>query len=257
MIQPDKLVSVLLPVRNAEKTLAACLDSLLSQTHKSLEIIAIDDKSSDETYKILRSYRRRDKRLIISRNVKNYGMAVTLNRCLKQVKGKFVIFMNQNDTLTPDKIKRQIFYLNRHAKVVAVGTQAIFVDQERKKQKKSNFPTDHGIISKTFLHQNSLLIESLMINRYLLPKDLLKFNHEKYPMLYHSVLVKMLPYGMLANLNQHLYYRARHEQFDLDDLKNKLKPHFLLWLKARYVYGTGPSLQSLLYPFNNRTKSSV
>ena len=66
----ESLVSIILPVNQAEKTLSACLESLLSQTHTNIEIIAIDDNSKDKSFKILKKYRQMDKRLIISRNVK-------------------------------------------------------------------------------------------------------------------------------------------------------------------------------------------
>ncbi|MBI5044818.1 MAG: glycosyltransferase family 2 protein [Candidatus Levybacteria bacterium] len=109
MTQPiDQLVSIILPIRNNQTQLAECLDSLLSQTYEPLEIIAIDDNSKDTSYSILRKYRRKDKRLIISRNVKQYGMTVTLNRALKKAKGSYISFMNPCDIVTPDKLKRQV-----------------------------------------------------------------------------------------------------------------------------------------------------
>ena len=255
MTQPiDQLVSILLPLHNAEQTLKECLDSLLSQTYTPIEIIAIDDNSKDKTYTLLRQYRRRDKRLIISRNVKRYGLTVTLNRALKKANGSYLAFMNQKDTSTTDRLKRQVFYLKRHPKVVAVGTQTIFTHPLTQKIDKSTFPTDHHTISKTFLTSDALQLESIMINRYLLPSDLLKFESRKYPILYRTLLTKMLPYGTFANLNQYLYLRAREEQ--VAGIRKNVLPHLTLWLRARFIYGSGISLNSLLYPVNNRLKST-
>jgi glycosyltransferase involved in cell wall biosynthesis len=253
--QQDDVVSILLPVRNAEKTLERCLDSLLAQTYEHVEIIAIDDKSNDTSYKILRRYRTMDKRLKISRNVKHYGLAVTLNRAVRQAHGQYLAFMNPHDSQTPDRIKRQVNHLKRNPKVVAVGTQALFTDQAGRKKARSNFPTDDNLIKQTFLTADSLQLESLMLNRYLLPKDLVKFADQKHPLLYRSLLVKMLPYGQFNNLNHCLYLRTREETMHFDAFNTKLLTHLVLWLKARFIYDSQPSVRSLLTPFNTRLKS--
>lgn len=253
--QQDDVVSILLPVRNAEKTLAQCLDSLLAQTYEQFEIIAIDDKSKDNSYKILRQYHKRDRRVKISRNVKHYGLSITLNRAVRQARGQYLAFINQHDTQTPDRLKRQINHLKRNPKVVAVGTQVIFTDQQGRRKVRSNFPTDDNLIKQTFLTADALQLESLVINRYLLPKDLVKFDDQKYPLLFRSLLVKMLPYGQFANLNHSLYLRMREDSSHFDGINIKLFSHLLLWLKARFIYDTQPSVRSLLSPFNTRLKS--
>lgn len=251
----DQFVSVILPIRNGETTLRNCLDSLLAQTYRDFEIIAIDNASRDKSFKILKEYRRKDKRLIISRNVKQYGMSITLNRALKKARGSYLALMNQRDISTPDRIKRQVFYLRRHPKVAVLGTQTTFLDLSTNQTFKSSFPTDHRTISKTFLSSDALQLESIMINRYLLPRDLLKFDNLRYPMLYRTLLTKILPYGSFANLNQHLYIRLR-EEHSLEGLNAKVFHHLVLWSKARFLYGTGISWNSLLYPLNSRVKSS-
>lgn len=256
MTQPiDQLVTLILPVRNSADTLEDCLESILNQTYQDIEIVAIDDKSKDNSYSILRRFRRKDKRLIISRNVKNYGLTVTLNRALKKARGSYIAFVNQKDVMTPDKIKRQIYYLKRHPKVVALGTQTILVDQESGQQAKSTFPTDHDTISKTFLTSDSLQLESIVINRYLIPRDLLRFDNQKYPLLYRALIAKLLPYGNLANLNQHLYIRTQVSS--QDSMTNRLIHNVNLWTKSRFVHGTGISWNSLLYPLNQRLKSAI
>lgn len=256
MTQPiDQLVSIILPIRNNQTQLAECLDSLLSQTYEPLEIIAIDDNSKDTSYSILRKYRRKDKRLIISRNVKQYGMTVTLNRALKKAKGSYISFMNPCDIVTPDKLKRQVHYLKRHPKVAVLGTQATWVQNDGIQQK-SSFPTDDPTISKTFLTSDSLQLESIVINRYLLPRDLLRFTSQQYPVLYRTLLTKIHPYGKFANLNQYLYIRKANTLSQRSDLR-KIFHYFTLWIKARFLYGTGISWNSLLYPLNNRLRSSL
>lgn len=250
----ESLVSIILPVNQAEKTLAACLESLLAQTHQNIEIIAIDDNSRDKSFKILKKYRQLDRRLIISRNVKKYGLTITLNRSLKKARGKYIAFMNAKDISTPDRIKRQLQYLKRHPKITAVGTQVQYIDEKGKKLERSLFPTESSEIQQTIMNKHVMQLESLLINRYLLPKDLLKFDHLNYPLLYRALVVKIINYGKLANLNQALYYRRLSDEWHLEELSTHLLTHVRLWLKARFVYDAQPSINSLLYPLNNRLK---
>lgn len=250
----ESLVSIILPVSQNEKTLKECLESLLTQTHTNIEIIAIDDNSKDKSFTILRQYRGKDKRLIISRNVKKYGLSITLNRSLKKAHGKYIAFMNPKDIATPDRIKRQLQYLMRHPKIAAIGTQVSYINDKGRKLEKSMFPTDTTVLHQTVMNQPVMQLESLMINRYLLPKDLLHFDHLPYPLLYKALIVKIINYGKLANLNQALYLRRVNEDWNLDELSNHLLTHITLWLKARFVYDAKPSLNSLFYPLNNRLK---
>src|SRR6266540_5036790 len=96
------LISILLPVHNSEGYLADCLNSLLNQTYKNIEIVAMDDKSSDNSYRILNQFKKQDKRLRVYKNIKRYGIAVTLNRLLKKTKGNYIAFMDTNDISSPN-----------------------------------------------------------------------------------------------------------------------------------------------------------
>src|SRR5258706_8417319 len=104
------LVSILVPVRNDEKYLTDALKSIRRQSFKKIEIVAIDDSSTDSSYKILQSFKKKDKRIRIYRNVKRYGTVLTLNRLVKKAKGDFIGFTSARDILHKDRIKKQISY---------------------------------------------------------------------------------------------------------------------------------------------------
>jgi glycosyltransferase involved in cell wall biosynthesis len=239
-------VSILLPIHNTGMHLRACLDSLLAQTYSDLEVIAIDDASTDDSYKILKAYRKVDKRLKISRNVKHYGLAITLNRALRQTRGQFVAFMHAQDTLTVSKIERQVNFLLKNAKTVAVGTQCQFFTKEQKRLGKTAFPTEHEAIVRTLINGQSMQYESVLINRFLLPKDLLSFTEQKYPMIYATVMAKLPQYGSLANIEQALYYRTKEENHMWLSFPSRLTSQLHLWWKARFMYDYTPSFQALL-----------
>lgn len=100
MKQP--LVSIIIPVYNAEKYLARSLQSALGQSVTDIEVIAVDDGSTDASLEILRSFAERDPRLKILVNEKNRGQAATRNRGLDASTGRWFAFLDNDDLLTPD-----------------------------------------------------------------------------------------------------------------------------------------------------------
>ena len=118
MNEDNQKVSIVLPVYNAQNTLASCLDSLLASSYEDLEIIVIDDNSTDRSHSILKIYKKLDKRIKIYHNVKRYGQSICLNRALKHLSGRYVNFMSASDSITKDKIRKQVQYLQANKKIV-------------------------------------------------------------------------------------------------------------------------------------------
>src|SRR5260221_335983 len=211
MNQPDNpLISIILPVRNAEGFLSDCLNSLLYQNYKNIEILAIDDNSTDMSWKILRKYKKLDARIRGYKNVKKYGLAITLNRCLKRAKGKFIAFMDAKDTITKNKLQKQLIFLLDNPEFVAVGTQCIYLNRENKRIGKSNFPSFHEHISQKPAHGISMHFEGIMINKYKIPKDLLRFPTRKHLFLYTDMAMKLLQYGQIANIAEYLQFHTKN-----------------------------------------------
>jgi glycosyltransferase involved in cell wall biosynthesis len=101
------LVSILIPVYNAERYLSECLDSVLSQTHTELQIVAINDGSTDNSATILDEYASRDTRLQVVHR-ENRGVATTRLELLSLAKGDYVNFVDSDDTIQPDMIQRMV-----------------------------------------------------------------------------------------------------------------------------------------------------
>ena len=97
-------VSVIIPVYNVEKYLRECLESVINQTLKDIEIICINDGSTDKSYEILKEYAKLDHRIRIL-NQSNMGQSAARNRGLEIAKGKYVYFMDSDDWLEKDALK--------------------------------------------------------------------------------------------------------------------------------------------------------
>ena len=123
------MVSVILPCFNVETFVAECLDSLLRQSHQELEVIAIDDGSTDETLSVLERYSVRDSRVRVLRNEVNSGLILTLNRGVEAAHGAFIARMDADATARPDRIALQLEALVQRPEVGVVGTGMRLVDE--------------------------------------------------------------------------------------------------------------------------------
>lgn len=242
------LISIILPVHNSSQHLRECARSLLSQSYRNIEILAIDDDSKDGSYKILREFTKKDKRFKVKRNVKRYGIGITLNRLIKKAKGEFIAFMDAEDVSKKDRIKKQLFYLKSNPEVAAVGTQCLFVGKNEKRLGKSKFPKENENIYGSPLHGVSMQFETVMINKNLLPKDVLKFDTKSNPFIYSDIFLKLLPYGKFANLKNFLHYHRNHPSEYFKDIRRNPMHFIKLWLKSITFYNYSSSFRSFFAP---------
>ncbi len=131
------LVSVIIPCYNAERWLAATLDSALAQTWTVLEIIVVNDGSHDGSLRLARRFEARGVRIL---DQPNRGASATRNAGLRVARGEFIQFLDADDLLTPEKIARQVALLSTAARgSIAAGpwgrfetdpVAAVFVPEE-------------------------------------------------------------------------------------------------------------------------------
>ena len=124
------LVSVIIPTHNAENTIARCLDSVLKQTYSEIEIICGDDCSSDKTMEILRNYSKMNNNITVFKNEKNSRAAFTRNECIKRAHGQIIAQIDDDDYMTPERITKQIRFLNEHPDADFVGSTMLYFDEE-------------------------------------------------------------------------------------------------------------------------------
>lgn len=90
------LVSILIPLFNVERYLTQCLDSVINQTYKNLQIVIVDDGSTDKTFEIARSYTEKDSRIELYHQ-ENKGVAAARNELLRHIKGEYFLFVDSDD----------------------------------------------------------------------------------------------------------------------------------------------------------------
>ncbi|MBU62235.1 MAG: glycosyl transferase family 2 [Opitutae bacterium] len=120
MTSPDPRVSVILPVRDAEKTLASAIESILGQTEKNLELLLVDDGSTDASPRILKEFAVSDGRIRVFSNA-NRGIVEALNLGLSEAKSPFLARMDADDVSLPDRLKCQCDFLDANPEVGLVA----------------------------------------------------------------------------------------------------------------------------------------
>jgi len=134
-------VSIVLPAYNAEKFLEESIKSVLDQSYQNFELIVVNDASTDNTKKIINRLATNNKKIVVINNKKNLGKAASVNRAFEIARGKYLVFLDADDFFTPDRLKKQVAYLNRNKKVDLVygDFQKLFPDGKIETRKAITF----------------------------------------------------------------------------------------------------------------------
>lgn len=106
-------VSIITPCYNAKKYIATTYNSLKNQTYKNWEWVVFDDQSTDDSFEIFQSLAKDDPRIIIEKNLKNSGAAITRNNCLNSASGHYVAFLDVDDLWDSQKLEKQIKFMQQ------------------------------------------------------------------------------------------------------------------------------------------------
>ncbi|OGO06384.1 MAG: hypothetical protein A2Y73_07940 [Chloroflexi bacterium RBG_13_56_8] len=121
-------VSVVMSVYNGASYLPAAVESILGQTFSDFEFIIVDDGSTDQTSKILQSFR--DERIVLLKNNRNLGLTKSLNRGLERARGEYIARLDADDISLPERLARQVQYLDAHPELGLVASAVVYIDPD-------------------------------------------------------------------------------------------------------------------------------
>lgn len=170
-IQP--LISVVMPAFNAEKTIGQAIQSVLNQTYKKLELIIVDDASTDETLSIAGEYARKDTRIRILKNMKNFGVSQSRNHGVEFANADWVAFLDSDDMWMPDKLEKQYQMILDNPSCSICFTGSAFMD-EHSHRYNYILSVPRQLVYHDLLKQNLISCSSVLVK-----KEVLK----KYPMM--------------------------------------------------------------------------
>jgi hypothetical protein len=155
-------VSVVMAARNEAVFVAGALNSVLQQTLEAIEVIVVDDRSTDETPAILRGIAQRDSRVRII-DCASQGLAAALNCGAAAARAPFLARMDADDLAEPSGMNRQLSFLERHGSVGAVGGAIELIDALGHRIGRVRFPTRSRAIRKTLRIRNCLAHSAVMM----------------------------------------------------------------------------------------------
>ena len=206
----EKLVSVIIPAYNIEDYIGRCLDSIISQTYKNLEIIVVDDGSRDYTGEILDNYAKKDRRIKVIHK-ENGGVSSARNKGIEAAEGDYIGFIDGDDLIEPEMYKTLVDLLEEeNADIAHCGYQMVFPDridyyhntgkkkiqttEEGLKDLLSGEMIEPGLVNKLYkkeLIKNCRLNETVKIN-----EDLL-MNYQLFKLSQKSVYYDITPYSYM------------------------------------------------------------
>lgn len=128
----DPILSVILPVYNAEKYLGDAIESILNQTFTDFELLIADDGSKDRSPEIIKDYLAKDERITVSNNEINKGKVATVNRLFKIAKGKYITIHDADDWSFKKRFMKQISFLEDNPNYKMCGCSFNFISKSGK-----------------------------------------------------------------------------------------------------------------------------
>jgi glycosyltransferase involved in cell wall biosynthesis len=157
-------VSVLMPVYNGERYLATAIESILNQTFADFEFIIVDDGSTDGTAAILADYQQRDERIQVYRQ-ENQGIVASLNRGLELAQGKYIARMDSDDVSLPERLAKQVDFLEAHPDIGVLGTWVKIMDSSGSTSDTWQFPAQHGVLGWCLCFTCPIMHPTVMMRR--------------------------------------------------------------------------------------------
>ena len=204
MNQRRPLISVVLPVYNVGHYIEECLDSILAQSFQDFEIIVIDDCSTDDTVKLVESYK--DPRIFIKKKDRNKGLIDSLNLGFEIAKGKYIARMDGDDISTTDRFQKQLDVLENNPQIDVCGC---WLQQFGKKHEIIKHKKNHEKIVVQMLLSCSMSMGSVMFNRKSL--ETYKFDINKKHVEDYDFWSRAAWTCKFYNIQEVLYYYRMHE----------------------------------------------
>jgi glycosyltransferase involved in cell wall biosynthesis len=157
-------VSVIIPTHNRSELLRVAIQSVLNQTFEDFEIVVVDDASKDDTEDVAKGIG--DNRIVYIRHETNRGEGGTRNTGVKNSKGEYIAWLDDDDEWLPEKLQRQVAILDYSPKEVGgVYTGWIIIDGNTGRILSSLLPSKRGNIFLELLYEFHILVSSLMLRK--------------------------------------------------------------------------------------------
>ena len=234
MIESLPLISVLMPTYNCEKYLREAIDSILNQTYQNFEFVIGDDYSTDDSWKIIQTYKERDSRIKSFRNDKNLQQAETRNKLydFADKRSKYFAIMDNDDISIKSRLEEQVKFLEKkeNKNVGIVGSGILIIDENSKNIGKRDYL--EKITSKDILIKSPIAHPSAMLRKEVI-EEIGNYSKKFDVAADFALCCKVFEFYEIKNIQKKLLkYRISKTQQKYTRLKNTLQ----LTLKIQWIY---------------------
>ena len=225
-------VSVLMPIYKTQKDyLKEAIESILNQTYKDFEFLILDDCPDDSREDVVKSYK--DKRIVYHKNEKNLGISASRNKLLDMAKGEYIAVFDHDDISYPQRLEKQVAYLDTHPKVGILGCSIRKLSNKRI----ITNPTESHAIKVALMGYCAIAHTTAMIRKNVLTQNKIRYKEQYSPCEDYALWGDLIPYAEFHNLEDVLLgYRdyAGNTSHKQNQKMNNKGAEITSYLRAKY-----------------------
>jgi glycosyltransferase involved in cell wall biosynthesis len=208
------LVSVIMPVYNGERYVAQAIESILTQTYTHLELLVLDNGSTDGTAAILETYARQDPRvhcLFYPEPLGHAGEAAS-NLASREAKGQYIAKLDADDLAVPDRIEKQVAFLEANPAIFLVGSYLELIDTDGRSKGIRTYPLSSEAIYREFYLRFPIANPAIMYRNGVVEGDFYQLRNKLFTDDYYSLFVYLHNGLAFANLPEPLTRYRVHDR---------------------------------------------
>ncbi len=207
---PAPAVTVMMPAFNGEAHIESGISSVLGQTFEDFELIIVDDGSTDRTADIAAHHAAGDRRVRLLRNDRNLGTSRATNRAIDEARGRYVAQADHDDVLLPERLERQVSYLDATPDVGVLGG-AVRPLRDDELGDPWIAPAEHESIRLAMMFSSAIYNPSVMMRRSVLERHRLRLNPARPAAVDYDLFTRMLRVTRAHNLGDVLVHYRIHD----------------------------------------------
>jgi glycosyltransferase involved in cell wall biosynthesis len=249
------LVSVIMPVYNASLYLQDAVESILNQDYNNLELLIINDGSTDHSEQLILTYS--DTRIRYYKNDSNLKLIATLNKGLSLARGKYIARMDADDISLPTRLSEQVAFFEANAEYGLVGTNAEII---RRESSYIEYPALDEELRYAFIFYNPFVHSSIMIRKSILDNYNLKYDLSMLHVEDYDLWIKIAQHTKIKNLSKVLLkYRIHSTQISTVFSDSQIENTKIVQINYLNKQGFNPDDSRIFVEFlqNNNTNNLI
>ncbi len=207
----NPLVSVVMPAYNGEKYIGESIESILRQTYDDLELIIVEDKSTDHTLQVIQTYS--DTRIHLYTNERNLGISYSTNFGIDHSNGKYIALLDDDDLAVCRRLEWQTAYMEEHSEIDVLGGRSAMIDENGNFIKYDIEPIYNPkyIKANLLFHNRKFANGTTMIRKEFMVKNNLRYQDDCLGMQDFKFFIDSSKVGTLTSIDRLVHLKRIHE----------------------------------------------